>query len=183
MCEYLRARQLEHRAATVYVTHDQDEALRLADRIVVMDAGEILQVGAPGQVHDDPATLFVARFVGSPGMNLLGGELRNERGETRFAARGSAASFPIGVRAPDGPAVLGVRPERLRGDPRGELRGRVVLDAFAGACRHRHVETPFGRVVVRTGPEERAADGEEVGLALEPGAARLFDPSSGRRLA
>ena len=73
LCEFLRAEQLAQRVTTVYVTHDQEEALRLADRVVVMSAGEILQADRPARVYDEPADLFVARFVGSPGMNLVSG--------------------------------------------------------------------------------------------------------------
>jgi multiple sugar transport system ATP-binding protein len=183
MCEFLRAQQLEQRAATVYVTHDQDEALRLADRIVVMDGGSVLQVGAPHDVYDEPATLFVARFVGSPGMNLIHGDVRTRNGASSFHTRGDAGSIALARRAPDGEAVLGIRPERIRLDVGGSIRGRVVLDAFAGACRYQHVDTPFGRIAVRTSAQRAAREGEEARLALDDDAVRLFDAASGRRLA
>ena len=183
MCEYLRAQQLEHGAATVYVTHDQEEAMRLADRVVVMDAGEILQAAAPQEVYDDPATLFVARFVGSPGMNLLEGTLRSDAEGSSFLARGSSQAIALGRRVQDGPAVLGIRPERLRAAAVGPLGGRVVLDAFAGACRYQHIETPFGRIVLRAAAESRIDVGCEIRLAFDRSALRLFDAASGRRIA
>ncbi|NOT31691.1 MAG: ABC transporter ATP-binding protein, partial [Planctomycetes bacterium] len=81
LCEFLRAEQLAQRVTTVYVTHDQEEAMRLADRIVVMSDGRVLQVDRAARVYDEPADLFVARFVGSPGMNFVYGEL-GERSAT-----------------------------------------------------------------------------------------------------
>src|SRR6185295_18767615 len=74
LCEFVRAEQLAQGVTTVYVTHDQEEALRLADRIVVMSDGVILQADRATRVYDEPADLFVARFVGSPGMNFVFGE-------------------------------------------------------------------------------------------------------------
>ena len=178
MCDFLRAQQLEHRVATVYVTHDQDEAMRLADRIVVMSAGEILQVGPPQEVYDEPAGLFVARFVGSPGMNLL---------EARAAGRalelaGSRAALDIARDVAPGNVVLGVRPEYVRLAASGVLTGRVVLDAFMGSHRYVHVETPAGRVVALASVDAPSAHGEQVGLEFDQRGVRLFDPASGRRI-
>ena len=178
MCEFLRAQQLEHRAATVYVTHDQEEAMRLADRVVVMERGEVLQDGPPSTVYGEPRTLFVARFVGSPGMNLLEGEVRGGA----FHPRGDGAALPLLRGAPEGPAVLGIRPEHVRADPAGVLRGRVALDAFVGPCRYLHLESPCGRIALRAPLEARSSAGEELRVTLEPAAVRLFDPSTGARV-
>ena len=183
MCAFLRARQLEQRVTTVYVTHDQDEAMRLADRVVVMSEGEILQVGPPQDVYDDPATLFVARFLGSPGMNLLPGEIRREHGKAVFRAAGSTAPIELGRFAAAGPAVLGFRPERARLDAEGPLSGRVAIDAFHGACRYAHVDGPSGRFAVRTPAGSPPATGESVRVAIEEEGLRFFDVDSGRRLA
>lgn len=173
MCEFLREQQQEHGVPTVYVTHDQEEAMRLADRVVVMSDGAVQQVAPPSEVYSDPATLFVARFVGSPGMNLIG------------VASGAHVALPA---KDDGAArrldvVLGVRPEFVRFDPASALRGRVVVDAFQGACRYAYVEGEFGRVAVRRPAEERAEIGAEVGLAFDPAGVRRFDPETGRRRA
>ena len=183
MCEFLRARQLEQKVTTVYVTHDQDEAMRLADRVVVMSEGEILQVDAPAKVYDDPSTLFVARFLGSPGMNLLEGEIRREQGATVFRATGSTGAIALPRYAAAGPAVLGFRPERARLDVEGPLGGRVALDAFHGSCRYLHVEGPFGRLAVRNASGAPSAAGETVRVAIEPEGIRLFEIDSGRRVA
>ncbi|MBL8861241.1 MAG: ABC transporter ATP-binding protein [Planctomycetes bacterium] len=179
MCELIRVQQLQDRVTTIYVTHDQEEAMRLADRVVVMSQGEIVQVGAPGEVYDHPATLFVARFVGSPGMNLVEGVVH--RGE--FQPARTDVRIPLAHAAPDGPAVLGARPEHVRLDPTGPLAGRVALDAEAGPWRHVHVEGPYGRVLAQTVERRGALRGAEARIAFDPTGIRLFDPESGRSLA
>jgi len=186
MCEFLRARQLEQQVTTVYVTHDQDEAMRLADRVVVMSEGLVLQVDPPQRVYEEPATLFVARFLGSPGMNLLTGEIRRESNALVFRAAGSTAPIALGelhASATPGPAVLGFRPESARIDAAGPLAGRVALDAFHGSCRYVHVEGTFGRVAVRTPPGRSRGTGDSVRVAIASSAMRLFDAASGKRVA
>jgi ABC-type sugar transport system ATPase subunit len=182
MCEFLRSRQLEQRVTTVYVTHDQDEAMRLADRVVVMSEGAILQVDAPEKVYDEPATLFVARFLGSPGMNLLRGEIRREHGISVFRASGSTDAIALPRLTAAGPAVLGFRPERARLDAEGPFAGRVALDAFHGSCRYAHVEGAFGRVAVRTDASSSSAAGESARFTIDAEGMRLFDVESGRRI-
>jgi multiple sugar transport system ATP-binding protein len=171
LCEFLRAQQLEHRVTTVYVTHDQDEAMRLADRIVVMSGGAILQADEPARVYDEPADLFVARFVGSPGMNFVAGECAAPFLPPALAARAR------------GPVTLGIRPEFLALDPAGALRGRVAVDEYLGSSRCLHVDTQAGRLVARVAPEAPGARGEELGLRLDPAHVRLFDTGSGKRIA
>jgi len=177
MVEFLRARQREAGVTTVYVTHDQEEALRLADRVVVMDQGRIEQCGPPARVYAEPATLFVARFVGSPGMNLVAGDCAGGR----FMVAG--ARIADDVRAPDGPLVLGLRPEHVRVDPRGVLRGRCRLDAFHGACRYAWVDTPGTRIALRVSAAAPALAAAEVALGFDAAHACWFDPASGRRVA
>jgi multiple sugar transport system ATP-binding protein len=181
-CEFLRSHQLEQRVTTVYVTHDQDEAMRLADRIVVMSEGEILQVGSPQAVYDEPRTLFVAKFLGSPGMNLLEGEIRREHGFAVFRSRGSTVPLQLPQLSRAGPAVLGFRPERVHLDLEGPLEGRIAVESFHGSCRYLHVEGAFGRVAVREKPNRRGSPGDEVRMSIERESMRVFDVDTGRRV-
>ncbi len=213
MCEFLRVQQLEQRVTTVYVTHDQEEAMRLADRIVVMSRGEILQADTPARVYDEPADLFVAGFVGSPGMNLVRGEVRAAgggalafhpqpppafrpqppptRGEVPGGTGVGAGGFVLrpenppgpGRGLPSGPVVLGLRPEDLRLDPTGPIRGQVLAEEYLGSSRCLHVASELGRLVVRCAPDSTARSGDGVALAPDPAHVRLFDPSSGKRIA
>lgn len=164
--------------------------MRLADRIVVMSQGEIVQAASPKDVYDRPASLFVARFVGSPGMNLIEGRVS----ASDFHPAGGGAAIPLphellalprDMRAllRDGPVVLGARPEHVRLDPSGPLRGRILLEADAGPWRHVHVEGPWGRVLALTTAKVGAWVDEEVRLAFDPAGIRLFEPTSGRSLA
>jgi ABC-type sugar transport system ATPase subunit len=176
MCELLRAQQLEAGVTTVYVTHDQEEALRLADRIVVMSSGQIVQAAAPAVVYDEPASLFVARFVGSPGMNLIAGEVRGG------ALHGEGGGvLPLAGAHLAGPAVLGVRPEALRLDSHGALRGRVRADEYQGSSRCLHVDTDLGPLVVRVAPEAAREVGAEIALTPDWPRVRWFDPATGMR--
>lgn len=148
--------------------------MSLADQVVVMAGGQIRQHGPPAAVYDRPADLFVAHFIGSPGMNFLEG--RGEEG----AIVGEGWSLPLAGPVPRGPLSAGVRPEYLHLDPAGPLRGRVLMDEYLGACRHLYVQTAAGRLAVRVSGGQRLEQGAEVGLAVDRERIRLFDPSTGR---
>jgi len=182
MCEFLRTHQLEQRVTTVYVTHDQEEAMRLADRVVVMSGGEILQAATPARVYDEPADLFVARFVGSPGMNLLRGAVREGEGGA-FHPESGTETIPLERGVPGGTYVLGIRPEFVELDPRGVVHGRVEVDEYLGSSRCLHVETPLGRIVARADPDGAVTRGSEVRLRFDARHLRLFEARSGRRVA
>jgi multiple sugar transport system ATP-binding protein len=182
-CEFLRSHQIEQRVTTVYVTHDQEEAMRLADRIVVMSEGEILQVGSPQAVYDEPRTTFVARFLGSPAMNLLPGEVRREHGFAVFRSQGSTVPLRLPTLSRAGPAVLGFRPERAHLDLEGPLEGRVAIEAFHGSCRYLHVDGSFGRIAVREPANRKGTPGDSVRISIEMESMRVFDVDTGRRTA
>jgi ABC-type sugar transport system ATPase subunit len=131
----------------------------------------------------DQQRVGLARFLGSPGMNLLEGEIRREHGQAVFRATGSTEAIALPRFAAAGPAVLGFRPERARLDVEGPLGGRVALDAFHGSCRYAHVEGPFGRVAVRAPAEAARAVGENVRVAIDPDGMRFFEVDSGARIA
>ncbi len=170
----IRAQQLDAGITTLYVTHDQEEAMSLADQVVVMDRGQIRQSGDAALVYDQPADLFVAHFIGSPSMNFISGAIR----EDCFVAPGLV--WPVAERLRSGPATLGVRPELVRPAATGRLRAAVVHDEYQGACRYIHLQADCGRLVMRVADRERVAVGTAVGLDFAR--ALLFDPASGQRL-
>jgi len=140
-------------ATMIYVTHDQVEAMTLADQIVVMKAGRIEQVGAPMELYDRPATEFVAGFIGSPRMNLLPG---------RAVAR-------------DDIKTVGIRPEHLRVETDGlwPARARVVETLGADTIAYMDAEG-LGEITVRLPGHMRLKAGEQLGLSPEPGALHYF---------
>lgn len=176
MREFIRSQQLELNVTTIYVTHDQEEAMSLADRIVVMEKGDIMQVGSPASVYDNPANLFVARFVGSPGMNLVEGEiLRN--GQTVFRPNHSGIRIPCPASAETGPATIGIRPEYLRLDPQGPVPGVVAITEYMGSADFIHVETAFGRIVIRSDSKAGVHAGDTVKINYNPDHCRIFNPA------
>ena len=120
-------------ATTIYVTHDQVEAMTLADKIVVLKDGEVMQVGAPMELFNHPANEFVAGFLGSPKMNFFDGKLTaisKDKNRAKFAGEGVTTKLVrlvSGDKAKGAKARLGIRPQNLRLDSKGSLRGRVTL--------------------------------------------------------
>jgi ABC-type sugar transport system ATPase subunit len=154
----------------VYVTHDQAEALSLGDRVGVLRAGGLVQLGTPDEVYDRPATRFVAGFVGTPPMNLLEG--RAAGGEVSSGPL--RAPLPPGVRLGEGePVVLGVRPEGLRPAADG-VAAVVEVAERAGHDRVWHVRAEGVRLAVRPPAGSDARPGDTVRLEVEPSAVRLF---------
>jgi multiple sugar transport system ATP-binding protein len=161
-------------AATVYVTHDQTEALTMADRIAVMQAGEILQLGTPEAVYRDPADLRVATFIGSPRINLLPATV-GEDGVVRLEGAATPLASPA-----RGAATLAVRPEDWRIASPG-LAARVAHVEFLGDHELLHLDAAGTGLVMRAEPDLRVAAGELLSLAFDPARALLFG-TDGRRL-
>ena len=141
----------------VYVTHDHAEALALADDLCVLIDGRIEQTGDPQRVYDAPGNLRVARFLGTPSMNLL-----------------RDVHSTLGL----GDVVVGVRPERLRIDASGALAGPVTRCERAGADTFVHVATALGEAVARVAPADAPAPGTAVRLAFVRDDLRLYDPTT-----
>jgi ABC-type sugar transport system ATPase subunit len=184
MREFIRTRQLEMKVATIYVTHDQEEAMALADRIVVMKDGRARQIASPMTVYDDPADLFVAGFVGSPGMNFLPGEIRDEDGRSIFVARANnARAIALPTRTETGPATLGIRPEHVLPDSDGPLQGTVVMDEYQGVCRSVHIDVGLDQALIaRVAPGGDHGTGDPVRVRLDVDHVCLFRGESGERI-
>ncbi len=181
MCEELRVLHNRIGATTVYVTHDQVEAMSMADRICVMNHAEVLQIGSPGEVYDRPATKFVAGFVGSPSMNFLAARGGLPAGARAIRVNGSEIAIPE-TRAPldAAEAFLGARPEHIRIADEGALRGRVFGVEYMGARQLVTVETEAGRLRVRAPNTVRVSDGETVGLDFLTERLSVFDAATDR---
>jgi multiple sugar transport system ATP-binding protein len=180
MCEELRLLHNRIGATTVYVTHDQIEAMSMADRICIMDKGEVLQVGAPMEVYEKPARLFVAGFIGSPSMNFLQATGGIAPGARQIQVNGAVVPMPetreaLGTAS----AVLGARPEHIRIAGDGPLRGRVFAVEYMGARQLVIVDTDAGRLRVRAPNTVRVKDGESIGLAFDAERLVVFNPETG----
>jgi ABC-type sugar transport system ATPase subunit len=168
-------KRLHRRLGTTifHVTHDQVEALTLADRIVLLDRGRVQQIGSPRDVFDRPANTFVAAFVGAPTMNLLPA--------TAHAGRATLDGTSQGVPADgDGPITLGIRPGDLRLDPAGDLRGVVDVVESLGDEAILHVDLDGARLVARIPGTSPPTPGASVTLA--PTVLHRFDRETGARL-
>ena len=185
MRELIRAEQLASKVTTIYVTHDQEEAMSLADRIVVMEGGRIRQVGTPAEVYDRPASRFVATFVGSPGMNFIAGEVvpgaAGPAGEGTFVAAQGKVRIDVPSARP-GEVTLGIRCEHVYEDPLGPIAGSVVTEEYLGNASNVHVETEAGRLIMRTDSQSRRPRGSAVRLRLDPGYISVFDARTEERL-
>jgi multiple sugar transport system ATP-binding protein len=174
------------KTTTVYVTHDQVEAMTMADRIVVMHDGRIEQIGTPLDLYDHPNGLFVAQFIGSPAMNVIRGVLRRGA-QGAWAEAEGGARWPLGdvPDLADGAAVdYGVRPEHLSIAGRETaLQGEVIVVEPTGAETELLLKVGAVQVLVVVHGRTTAKPGERVGLAVDTSAVHLFDPASGRALA
>ena len=172
------------RTTTVYVTHDQIEAMTMADTIVVMNEGRVEQVGPPLELYDRPANLFVAGFIGSPAINILTGRIAVDGGA--FFVTDAGDVLPLAAVPPgsDGrPAVYGLRPEHFTIDPEGGLPAEVVVVEPTGS-ETVVVARLSGREVVGVFRDRLSVrPGDRLPLRPDPAAAHLFDPAGGRRLA
>ena len=164
-------------ATMIYVTHDQVEAMTLADRIVVLNAGEISQVGTPRELYRRPENLFVAQFIGSPKMNIVA--CAAEDGRYRLEGGGGGAFESAGA-----PVQLGIRPEHISlcAANEGQCAGEVDVVEYLGADTFLVVDCGgLGALTVRISGDARLDPGTRVGLTFESDNCHFFD-RSGRRL-
>ncbi|SHH13192.1 ABC transporter ATP-binding protein [Marivita hallyeonensis] len=165
-------------ATMIYVTHDQVEAMTLADKIVVLRAGRIEQVGAPMELYRDPDNRFVAGFIGSPSMNFLAGTVSGDS----VSSEGLGTSIAKTASAQDGQNVLiGLRPEHLEITPGGQHR--VDLTESLGGVSYAYITCPSGeKIVVEERGDHRSSEGDMVGLVIDPNHLFLFDAKTEARL-
>jgi len=182
MCNELR--QLHERigATTVYVTHDQLEAMAMADHIAVMNQGVVEQVATPQEIYDRPASMFVADFIGSPPMSFLRFEGKVRPGERTVTINGAMLDVPEQREEATGRLALGLRPEHVRLADDSSLRGRVFGAEYLGTTQIVTVTTPHGQVKARLPSSMRIGVGDNVGLAFRAERLLMFDATSGRAL-
>jgi multiple sugar transport system ATP-binding protein len=174
------------KTTTVYVTHDQVEAMTMADRIVVMHDGRIEQIGAPLKLYDHPDNLFVAQFIGSPAMNVVTGTIRRANGRAGVDT-GDGVMWPL-QEAPgtEGQAVAyGVRPGDLGLAAVGAadaVTGEVVVVEPTGAETELLIQVGSHQVILVTHGRSDVNPGDRVGLAVKPGKVHVFDQGTGARL-
>ena len=166
-------------ATMVYVTHDQTEAMTLADRIVVFNRGRIEQIGAPVDLYHGPANLFVAGFIGAPAMNFIPAVVESRDGRGTLVRFGSV-SLPLGAgrKAAPGPVTFGVRPEHLTvaHESEEDFRGRVEIIEKLGAESLIYLQTDFSTdpVSIRISPERHVQPGDEFPVRVERERFHLF---------
>jgi multiple sugar transport system ATP-binding protein len=182
MAEELRALHDRMGATTVYVTHDQLEAMQMGDKIVVMNHGVVEQFGRPQEIYDWPATTFVARFIGSPAMNLLPFEGMIGIGATSVAMNGVNFVIPTSREGAKGQLTLGVRPEHVRFSDDSGYRGRVTATEYLGTTQIVTLATPNGEIKARTRSGDIVHIDETVGLDLDARTLTVFEGVRDRAL-
>jgi multiple sugar transport system ATP-binding protein len=169
------------KTTTVYVTHDQVEAMTMADRIAVMNDGRVEQIGAPLDLYDNPANLFVAQFIGSPSMNVVDGILR----KSSSCVEALGHRWPIGAVSggTEGQAVkYGIRPEHIAVGGQGAITAVVEVVEPMGAETELVVKVADAPFVVTTHGRSGVKPGEKILLAPDPACVHLFDAATGQRL-
>jgi multiple sugar transport system ATP-binding protein len=167
----LKCLQRRLKTTTIYVTHDQEEAMSLGDRVLVMKAGRLQQCGRPQEVYDRPANRFVAGFIGMPSMSFLDGSLQAGNGQVAFVTGPLRMPLPmnwskcIASRAGQS-VVLGIRPEGLRinGDAEATFRGHVNLIENLGAFRDVYITLEGGQSIVGRMDSTPPVEGDYAGL-------------------
>ena len=172
-------------ATMIYVTHDQVEAMTLADKIVVLKDGRVMQIGTPMELYHEPANLFVAGFLGAPSMNFLKVTVEAVEGQTARVGNGALDPITVSTRghsfAAGETAILGVRPQYLHpvADDEGQLHGSIVLTERLGAETIVEVTLKDGEKLIAALSEDRIyAPGERIGFDFDPDRALLF-PTEG----
>ena len=182
MAEELRALHDRMGATTVYVTHDQLEAMQMGDKIVVMNNAVVEQFGTPQEIYDKPASMFVASFIGSPAMNFLALNGSYAPGAAQVSMGEATCGVPQLREAAEGVLAFGVRPEHVRISDDGAFRGRVLATEYLGTTQILTLDTAGGEIKARISSAQNVQQGETVGLTFNADTITLFERASGRAL-
>ena len=183
MCGELRELHDRIDATSIYITHDQLEAMAMADRIAIMNQGRVEQIGTPQEIYDRPASIFVADFIGAPPMSFLDIRASLSRGARSIEIDGVPVEMPeVFEDRAEGRFALGVRPENVSFADSSQLRGCVIGAEYLGTTQIVTVTTANGQIKARLPSANTVRVGEQVGLALRPDRLSLFDASSGQAL-
>jgi ABC-type sugar transport system ATPase subunit len=176
----------ELKTTMIYVTHDQVEAMTLADKIVVLDKGKVSQVGRPLELYNTPANRFVASFIGSPAMNFIAAEAIGSKGKTvQLSVPGNSKieiqSRNVTPNLKGAKIEIGIRPEHIHllkaTDKRATLKGKTSIVEQLGNTTYAYVDTALGQLIVQGEGSMQVAFGSEVGLQIDSKFAHLFDES------
>jgi len=179
MAEELRALHDRIGATTVYVTHDQLEAMQMGDKIVVMNHGSVEQYGVPQDIYDWPKTMFVADFIGSPSMNFLPLNGSVSVGDSTIAMDGQVFAIPLQLQGCEGDVIFGVRPEHVSFDQDSQYRGEIIAIEYLGTTQIVTLQTQNGTLKSRIHSDEIVSEGERVGLTFNSRTITLFNKKTG----
>ncbi len=182
MAEELRALHDRMGATTVYVTHDQLEAMQMGDKIVVMNHGVVDQFGVPQDIYDWPATMFVANFIGSPPMNFLKFQGAVKKGDETILLGASHFNIPKLHQGAKGELVLGVRPEHIRFSDKSNYRGKVLATEYLGTTQIITIRTEYGDLKARVASNVKITVDSQIGLMFDERTLTVFETESGRAL-
>ena len=162
---------------SVFVTHDQVEAMTLGDRLAVINEGVIEQVGSPIEVYENPATYFVAEFIGTPQMNFINGDIKSNK----FVSQGFSCSLNSDIN--DQEVIFGIRPENLKVNPNGNIIIKIDLIEKLGADSIIYgYDKSNNYICYRENGNTKMKSGEEITLEIEEGIYHLFDKETKKRL-
>jgi multiple sugar transport system ATP-binding protein len=182
MSHELRALHDRMKATTVYVTHDQLEAMQMGDKIVVMNHGVVEQFGVPQQIYDWPATKFVAKFIGSPSMNFLDFNGMVGIGSSSVNMHGVDFKIPRSREGAKGQLTLGVRPEHIHFSDTSKYRGRAIASEYLGTTQIVTIATPNGTIKARIPSGQKVEVEEAIGLEFDARTVTIFEGERGTAL-
>ncbi len=182
MSEELRALHDRMGATTVYVTHDQLEAMQMGDKIVVMNNAVVEQFGTPRDIYNKPASVFVADFIGSPSMNFLPFNDTVKSGDTTVQMGQQRIVVPEQLTSAEGELILGIRPENISLSDNGAVKSSVVALEYLGTTQIVVLDSEYGELKARVDAAQPVAVGENVGLEFDSATITLFAKSNGRAL-